>query len=101
MFSTCISWGRLTDVTAKWTGLNSESLFSLLTHVQGSFRLGQRMWDPYSMQSFRDQADVNINMASKVAWGTPFSVSWQVFWRVAWWILWVSSRSVTLPLTYC
>lgn len=37
---------------------------------------GRGRGDPYSMQSFRDQADVNINMASKVAWGIAISVSW-------------------------
>lgn len=36
---------------------------------------GRGRGDPYSMQSFRDQADVNINMASKVAWGIAISVS--------------------------
>lgn len=41
----------------------------------GKFRLGQREGDPYSMPSFRDQADVNIDMASEVAWGIAILVS--------------------------
>lgn len=62
-------------MTARWTGLYDNRLFSLLTHIQGSFRLGQREGDPYSMPSFRDQADVNIDMASEVAWGIAILVS--------------------------
>lgn len=36
---------------------------------------GRRRGHPYSMQSFRYQADVNINMASEVAWGIAILAS--------------------------
>ena len=75
-FSTCVRWGRLNcwDSQVDWL---TRWPFVLPPHsYPGKFRLGQREGDPYSMLSFRAQADVNIDMASEVAWGIAILVSW-------------------------
>lgn len=53
------------------------------------------------MQSLRDQADANINMAPKVAVGHCHFSELSRPWRVVWQVLQVRSRKGHFHLTFC